>query len=293
MIKLSAVLIVKNEEKVLANCLRSLQSVDEIVVLDTGSKDSTYVIARNLADKLYSDYKWNDNFSEARNHALSKATGDWVLSIDADEELLTEVKYIKKAIGEAEKCGIKAIDVIQEGRGGERNYFPRLFKRCPEVYWIGAIHNYLSVPGMIKSDIVIKYGYSPAHGLDPDRALRILNIEVAKGNKVRELYYLAREYWYRKDYQTALKWYEEYLKVSKWLPERADAHLMMARCYWALAEGEKARESCLKALSINADFKEALYFMATLSWEHNAKKWRQYGEIATNENVLFIRNPTK
>ena len=84
--KLSAALIVKNEKACLEKCLKSLKGFDEIVVLDTGSTDNTYIIARNLADRVYSDYKWNDNFAEARNHVLGKVTGDWVLSIDADEE---------------------------------------------------------------------------------------------------------------------------------------------------------------------------------------------------------------
>ena len=287
--KLSAALIVKNESACIEKCLKSLKGFDEIVVLDTGSTDNTYVLARNLADKVYTDFKWNDNFSEARNHVLSKVTGDWVLSIDADEELMTNANVIKGIAENAEKNGIKTVSVIQEGRRKETNYFPRLFKRCPEVYWIGAIHNYLSIGGEAKSNIKIKYGYSPSHQLDPDRTLRILKREVAKGDRVRELYYLAREYWYRKNYKRAIHWWKKYIKVSTFLFEKADAYLFIARCYWALRKGELARVNCLSAIEINANFKEALEFMATLSWEHNAKRWRDFAKLANNKNVLFVR----
>ena len=288
-IRLSAVLIVKNESSCLERCLQTLKGFDEIIVCDTGSQDNTIDIAKKYTDKVVDDYKWNDSFCEARNHALSKATGDFVLSIDADEELLDSVDEVKKVISGAEEKGVKTINVTQVSKT-QSNVFPRLFKRCPEVYWRGAIHNYLSLPAQADSDIKIRYHYSEAHKKDPDRTLRILKKEVDKGGKVRELYYLAREYWYRKDYITAIYWYDEYLAVSKFLEEKADAYLTVARCYWALKKGDTARNYCLMALNINANFKEALNLMAEISWEHNAKTWRGFAKIATNKNVLFVRN---
>ena len=286
--KLSAVLIVKNEESCLERCLKTLKGFDEIIICDTGSEDNTIEIAKNYTDKVFNDYKWNDSFSEARNHALSKATGDWVLSIDADEELLDPAGGVKKIAQDAEDKGIKAVNVNQVS-GTQSNFFPRLFKRCPEVKWCGSIHNYLSVSAGADSNLKIRYYYSDAHKKDPDRTLRILKKEVAKGDRVRELYYLAREYWYRHDYITAIYWYDEYLAVSKWLPEKADAYLMTAKCYWALKKGETARNYCLQAISINANFKEALLLMAEMSWEKNAIRWREFSEHADNKEVLFIR----
>ena len=286
--RLSIVMIVRNEEKCLDTCLKSVKGADEIVVVDTGSIDNTIEVAKTYTSKVYNDYRWRDNFSEARNHALKKATGDWVLSIDADEELLNTIDEVKKVIKKAEKDSIKTVNVIQVS-GEHSNNFPRLFKRCPEVYWQGAIHNHLTLAGQADSPIKIKYGYSPAHSLDPDRALRILKEQVDKGGRIRELYYLAREYWYRRDYITAIHWFKEYINKSTFLAEKADAYLLMARCYWALRKGEEARVNCLMALNINGNFKEALYLMAEMSWEHNAKSWRKFAEIATNENVLFIR----
>lgn len=296
MSRLSVVMIVKNEEKCLDICLKSVKGADEIVVVDTGSQDNTIEVAKTYTSKVYNDYRWKDNFSEARNHALKKATGDWVLSIDADEELLSPIDELRQEIEKAEKDGHRTINVNQVS-GNSSNVFPRLFKRCPEVYWQGAIHNHLTLSGERNSNIKIRYGYSPAHSLDPDRSLRILKEQVDKGGKVRELYYLAREYWYRKEYIFAIHWFKEYINKSTFLGEKADAYLYLARCYWALTKGEEARGCCLLALSINANFKEALYFMAELAgknsgnetWEKNAKQWEKMAEIATNENVLFIR----
>lgn len=289
--KLEISMIVKNEESCLEKCLESVQGVDLITICDTGSTDNTVEIAKRYTDKVYTDYKWNDSFCEARNYALSKCTGDWILVIDADEVL--EKGGIKKLRQAIEKTDKKALVFnIVSMNGSSSHGFIRAFKRCDEIYWKGRIHNYLSVSDGDRCGINIYYGYSEAHKKDPDRALRVLS-KVVKEEPTckREKYYLAREYWYRKDYIAALFWCDEYLKVSDWQPERADAYLMASRCAWALRQGERARQYCLNAINNNANFKEALLFMAELSWEHNAKKWREFAELATNENVLFIRTP--
>jgi glycosyltransferase involved in cell wall biosynthesis len=84
-ISLSLALIVKNEARCLARCLRSVQgAVDEIVVVDTGSVDDTARIARGFQAKV-ADFAWVDDFSAARNFALAQTTGDWILVLDADE----------------------------------------------------------------------------------------------------------------------------------------------------------------------------------------------------------------
>ncbi|MBU0758284.1 MAG: glycosyltransferase [Nanoarchaeota archaeon] len=91
MTKISACLIVKNEEKLLSRCLDSIKDLcNEIVIVDTGSTDKTKEIAAKYTDKVF-DYVWNDNFSDSRNFSLSKATGDWILVMDADEVISASV----------------------------------------------------------------------------------------------------------------------------------------------------------------------------------------------------------
>ena len=82
---LSVCMIVKNEEEVLERCLQSIHGIaDEIIIVDTGSTDNTKQIATKYTDKFY-EIKWENDFSKARNYAASKASGEWILVIDADE----------------------------------------------------------------------------------------------------------------------------------------------------------------------------------------------------------------
>ena len=82
---LSLSMIVKNEEKYLAQCLNSVKSiVDEMVIVDTGSMDKTVEIAKSFKAKLI-HHPWTNDFEEARNVSLEHATGKWVLVLDADE----------------------------------------------------------------------------------------------------------------------------------------------------------------------------------------------------------------
>jgi len=80
-------MIVKNEEDNIERALISVKpAVDEMIVVDTGSTDRTKDIARALGAKVY-DFKWTDNFSDVRNFSLSKASGKWILVLDADEAI--------------------------------------------------------------------------------------------------------------------------------------------------------------------------------------------------------------
>lgn len=87
---LSLCMITKNEEKNIKACLDSMVNIaDEIIIVDTGSTDRTIEIAKYYGAKVFS-YKWNDDFSEARNISLEKATKDWIIVLDGDEVLPKE-----------------------------------------------------------------------------------------------------------------------------------------------------------------------------------------------------------
>ena len=87
MITISLCMIVKNEENVIDRCLSSLADiVDEIIIADTGSTDSTKSIVSKYTDKIY-DFKWTGDFSEARNFVASKASCEYIYTADADEFL--------------------------------------------------------------------------------------------------------------------------------------------------------------------------------------------------------------
>lgn len=290
--KISASIIVKNEQDHLRSCLESIKGVDEIVIVDTGSKDNTISIAKEYTDKVYygEDYLWQDDFAHSRNQSLDLCTGDWILIIDADEVLEEGgLEKLKDAIAKTAKTGLYFKTV------GASNHLQvhqsiRAFKRG-FGRWEGKAHNYLVGPSTECIDITMYYGYSNAHKLDPDRTLRILK-KACEANSAlaRERYYLAREYWYRKDYDSASYHWLEYVNKSTFLGERADAYLMIARCYWLTQRGDNARKYCLEAIKLNPDFKEALLFMSEIYYEPWKSKWKWIAENATNKDVLFIRN---
>ncbi len=289
--KISACLIVKNEKDHIRDVLSSLAGVDEIVVVDTGSVDNTVELARGFTDKVFTDYTWNDDFAAARNHALSKCTGDWVLSIDGDEALEPKgLEKIKKIIEEARGDQLHFSALMTAKGSGQKHYLPRFFRNDGSVSWVGAAHETLSPVQRNITDVVITYGYSTAHALDPDRMLRILAKQVhSPVGTPRDLYYYAREFWYRRDYINAERFFNEYVTISEFIPEKADALLYQARCLFYMQNGNKARSVCMEAVVLNPDFKEALLFMAELYFEPWKHKWERLASNATNEDVLFKR----
>jgi len=81
---ISAVVITKNEEAVIRRCLESLAWVEQIVVVDSGSTDATVEICRELGATVHTTDDW-PGFGPQKNRALDLATGEWVISLDADE----------------------------------------------------------------------------------------------------------------------------------------------------------------------------------------------------------------
>lgn len=85
MLPISVCMISKNEEQHIEECLKRLTPYHyEIIIADTGSTDNTIKTASKYTDKIY-HFDWTDDFGAARNYALSKASNDWILSIDCDE----------------------------------------------------------------------------------------------------------------------------------------------------------------------------------------------------------------
>lgn len=289
--KISACLIVKNEKDHIRDVLASLVGVDEIIVVDTGSQDNTVELAREMGAQVFTDYTWNDDFAEARNHALAKCTGDWVLSIDGDEVLEEGgVAKIREIVANARPDQLHfSVDMTAKHTGAKHN-LPRIIRNDGQVRWVGIAHETLYPVQRNLTDVVIEYGSSTAHALDPDRMLRIL-AKVCSGPDAtpRDLYYYAREYYYRQDYVNAMRLWEEYVAIATWMPEKNDALLYIARCAFYTGNGDKAREVCAQVIVNNPDFKEALLFMAELHHEPWKHKWEKLASVATSEDVLFKR----
>lgn len=144
-------MMVKNEEKHLDECLKSLQPLldnldSELVIVDTGSTDSTVEIAKKYTDKVYF-HKWNNNFSEMRNITIDYAKGDWFFCIDGDEVLdSTEeiIEFFKS--GEYKKYYSGIMGLKNFTSSTDKNQYGlcetiRLFKNDGDYRYVGTVHN--------------------------------------------------------------------------------------------------------------------------------------------------------
>ena len=134
----AAAMIVRNEARFLPGCLASLHGkVDEIVIVDTGSRDATVEIAHNGGARVV-HFDWADDFATARNRGLAEVAADWVLYIDADERLGVPGD---RRLGEAIDPRALAATVRFLPKTGYTRYREwRLFRRDERLRFAGAIH---------------------------------------------------------------------------------------------------------------------------------------------------------
>ena len=132
---ISLCMIAKDEEKNLASCLNSAKEIaDEIVVVDTGSSDRTKEIAKNFNAKVF-DFKWNDDFSKARNESIKNATKDWILVLDADEVLDEEgIRDIKSLVESKDADGYLAAQINYTNESNTAGFMPAIDKRLNNGY---------------------------------------------------------------------------------------------------------------------------------------------------------------
>jgi len=164
---LSLCMIVRDEERFLKGCLESVAGlVEEIIVVDTGSQDSTVSIARQFKARVL-PYSWNDDFGAARNQALNAATGRWLLVLDADERLdPAAAPPIRQALAEGQwDTGfIHFVNMSGHGPCGRQWLAARLFRRTPGMRYLGRIHEQMvhQIPVIrprIIDAVAYHYGY--------------------------------------------------------------------------------------------------------------------------------------
>ncbi|MDP3009137.1 MAG: glycosyltransferase family 2 protein [Methylococcales bacterium] len=151
---LSVIIITKNESTHIGGCLQSVAWADEIIVLDSGSVDNTVDLCRVVTDKVYST-DWQ-GFGIQKQRALDKATGDWVLSIDADEIVTPELKAeIQQAMQASDMNGFEIPRLSNYcGRamrhgGWFPDYVLRLFRREFGEFTNHVVHERVLVDGHI------------------------------------------------------------------------------------------------------------------------------------------------
>ncbi|MCA1994613.1 MAG: glycosyltransferase family 2 protein [Coleofasciculus sp. S288] len=145
---LSLCMIVKNERQNLPRCLASVKSyVDEMIIVDTGSQDGTPKVADEYGAKV-TYFEWCDDFAAARNYAISQSSGDWILMLDADEELVVELEDFLAQLNLYPKvvayCLLRYNDTQESPQRIAGNYVMRLFRNSPEIKYVSRFHEYIN-----------------------------------------------------------------------------------------------------------------------------------------------------
>lgn len=256
MITISLCMIVKNEEAVLARCLESVKDIiDEIIIVDTGSTDRTREIAGEYTSKVY-DFEWVEDFAAARNVSFSHAQCDYCMWLDADDVILpadrAELVRIKKTLPlDTDVVMMKYHTAFDEkGIPVFTYYRERILRNHAGFFWEGAVHEVIAPHGSIvyEEAAVTHRKNGPS---DPDRNLRIFEKRLAQGNQLdaRQWFYYGRELYFHKRYEDAIQVLNTYLDHEEgWLENRINACQILAYCYYACQQEDKALTALLKSL---------------------------------------------
>lgn len=281
MLPISVCMIAKNEEAHIEECLKRLKPYHyEIVLVDTGSTDATIEIAVKYTDKIF-HFDWVNDFSAARNYALSKASNDWVLSIDCDEFLeaidenalrLSMEQYPDSAgriliRNRFTRNGQPSIENVRVSRFFNRNFY------CFQ----GAIHEQVERKSAKNAEntanilpkttfqtpiTVLHVGYDGSEEEMRTKSLRnisLLEKELADSGPDPYLYYqLGQSCMKLKDYEKAYEWYD--LGLSMDVDPTQDYVRTMVEsygyCLLELKHFEEALqlENIYEAFAVRADF---------------------------------------
>jgi glycosyltransferase involved in cell wall biosynthesis len=260
---ISLSMIVKNEEKTLERCLRSIEGIpDEIIIIDTGSGDSTKDIARTFTSQVF-DFEWIDDFSAARNYSFHRAAMDYILWLDADDVLLPEDRTKLLTLKDTLAPNIDAVSMIyhtafdSENNVTQSNRRLRLVRRSKNFTWSGVVHEDLATDSTfhyLDSDIVVTHLKPPSeHGLSK-RNLLLYKKHIDAGRDLRpaDLFHYAQELRAHEEFEEAIPYYRQFLQTGT---INVDAALLalheLAKCYHLTGNLDKEWECTLKSLELD------------------------------------------
>lgn len=278
MITISACMIVKNEQEVLARCLDSLSGIyDELIIIDTGSTDLTKEIAKKYTDHVY-DFEWVNDFSKARNVSFSKATKDYIYVADADEVIdednRREFLKLKQVL-------LPEIEIVQMKYGNQLEfnttynydleYRPKLYKRQRTFTWIDPIHESVRLdPVIYDSEIIINHMPLSNHA---PRDFQVFQSVIARGEplskKLKSMY--ARELYIsgtQKDFVMAKPYFmEQSQREDVSLEELRYLYTVLIRCARMQEDLRTLFSYCTKALAGNIATSEICFEMGEYYYE--------------------------
>lgn len=284
--KLSLCMIVKDEEKNLPVVLDSVKNiVDEIIVVDTGSKDNTKKVAEKYGAKIY-DFKWMDDFSKARNESIKYATGEWILYLDADEKIdQKNAEKIRRIIRKKNIDAVNLIETIPQKEGGlfkkVTTDYCRLFRNKPEYEFRGKVHeqildSILADNGKVeKSDIeIIHWGFNVDEKKAAERKERNLNLLLEEYKKNPEDPFvhmnLGLTYKAKNDFARAKNHLHRSLELSgKDFKKELSAiiYVNLSQIYFSESKLEEAKKFSYKVLKNFPDELLPHYILAGINFE--------------------------
>ncbi|AND84111.1 Glycosyl transferase, group 2 family protein [Clostridium tyrobutyricum DIVETGP] len=258
-ITISLCMIVKDEENVIGRCLSSIKDVvDEIIIVDTGSSDNTIDMCKNFTDKIY-NFKWIDDFSAARNFSFSKATGDYILWLDADDVILPDdikkFKILKKSLDTSIDSITMKYNVGFDEYGNitlsyRRN---RLVKHSKNFKWIGFVHEYLEVYGnVINSDVSVTH---KKIDFKPKRNIEIYENKLKErvNFSLRDILYYANELYDHNRFKEALKYYTRFLNSKQgWSEDNIRVCNKICDYFESINQEYKARSYIFKSFEYDS-----------------------------------------
>lgn len=281
--RISLCMIVRNEEDVIARCLQSTVGlVDEIIIVDTGSTDNTMHICKSFGARIYS-FTWDNDFSAARNYSLEQASGEWLLVLDADDELPDSVIPDIRKLTNDENCD--AYMFITKNLVGDEqqptilNYAQlRLFRNHPHFRYTGIIHELIPKIQEAKYRVtpitVIHYGYLDTVVQSQNKIERnifmLIQALEQDANASALHYYLGNEFLRAGKKADALGSYEQALTLQKhaeiplWLPELPSKY---AYVLWQTNKVEAAIEVVREALAVTPEYTDLWFLLGHLYLE--------------------------
>jgi glycosyltransferase involved in cell wall biosynthesis len=253
---ISVCMMVRNESEVLAAALRSVAGLaDEVIVVDTGSTDNTVELARDLGATVITGGD-RRNKASGRNLGLDAATGDWVVILDADEQVADALgvrRFLETT--EAESVYIKETHMVgdqptswfHQMRAWRRGVL-RYRYRAHEV----PIKTGTNWPSTVLTDFVWEHRPPGNRLWKREHMLMLLCMDVEENpHDARPYYYLGREYVYLKAWDAALDMLNRYLSLaSEQDNDRAEAWGHLATCYLGQDKPEEVRRCLHQALAL-------------------------------------------
>lgn len=268
---ISVCMIVRNEADLLAATLdNAWELADEIIVVDTGSDDDTVIIAEDSASGVIvgADRMHKGN---ARNLAMKEASGDWVITLDADEKI-ADPRGVRKFLQstEADAVYIKLAYVDDAGNHTLSYSQMRMWRRGAFQYKYRAHEIPLPVNGWGKSEYT---NFVWEHRPPPDRLWKsqytldrlVLDVKENPGD-ARPAYYLGRQHFYRSEWNQAIGWLKHYVDLGGY-HDLGDAWYILSKCHGAQLEPKKQIRALYQACAAQPMRREWWGALATLYHE--------------------------